>query len=133
MVYPFLIAMSVKESSMEILASLFPAMNQKPLTYIFPGKSVRFLAPDIGANIQKAVFPVREVIFICYDNTVEFNCVKFDPVKAASLLLAQEWVTSTAGNVALLFERISEMSFYQMTYSDNQKAMDFIANLFDNN
>ena len=35
------------------------------------------------------------------------------------------------GNAKLLFDRISQISFYELTYSNNQKAIDTITHLFD--
>lgn len=129
--YPFPIAMSVKEGSMNLLASLFPTLDQKPLNYISPEKSVRYLPPNLDPAITKEVFPVKEFIFIKYDNSVDFILEKLDPVKAIKLLLDQAWVTPTPGNAELLFNWILQVSFYQLTYSNNQRALDAINNLFD--
>jgi len=70
--YPFPIAMSVKEGSMDLLASLFPALEQKTLNYISPEKSVRYLPPYHHADAAKDIYPVREFIFINYDSSVDF-------------------------------------------------------------
>ncbi|MDP2334907.1 MAG: hypothetical protein Q8N05_00355, partial [Bacteroidota bacterium] len=131
MAHPFPIAMSVKESSMDLLAGLFPALDQKKLLYISPEKSVRFLAPEFNLEMHDAIFPVQEFVFIKYDKSVDFAWEKLDPVRAVQLLLDQAWVIPTEGNAELLFDRIMQMSFYQLTYSNNQKALDAITNLFD--
>ncbi|MDP2337235.1 MAG: hypothetical protein Q8N05_12460 [Bacteroidota bacterium] len=131
MAHPFPIAMSVKETSMYLLSPLFPALNQKPLNYISLEKSVRYLAPDFNRSMQEAVFPVHEFIFIHYDRSVDFIWEKLDPVRAVKLLLDQAWIVPTRGNAELLFNRILQMPFYQLTYSNNQKALDAITNLFD--
>jgi hypothetical protein len=129
--YPFPIAMSVKQTSMDLLASLFPALEQKTLNYISPEKSVRFLPPNANPDVTKEVFPVRDFVFIQYNSSVDFIWEKLDPLKAMKLLLDQAWVTPIKGNTEILFERIMELSFYQLTYSNNEKALDAIANLFD--
>jgi len=129
--YPFPIAMSVKQSSMDLLASLFPDLEQKQLNYISPEKSVRYLPPNENSDFVKDVFPVHEFIFIQYNHSVDFSWEKLDPVRAMKLLLDQAWVCPTKGNAAILFERITHLSFYQLTYSNNQKALDAITNLFD--
>lgn len=131
MAYPFPIAMSVKQSSMDLLASIFPALEQKPLNYISPEKSVRFLPPNDQADFANNVFPVQEFIFINYNKEVDFCWEKLDPLKAVKLLLDQAWITPTKGNAKLLFDRILQTSFYQLTYSNNQKALEAITNLFD--
>ena len=129
--YPFPIAMSVKQTSMELLATLFPDLEQKPLNYISPEKSVRYLPPNDHLDFANDIFPVHEFVFINYNASVDFIWEKLDPVKAMKLLLDQAWITPTKGNAAILFERIMQLSFYQLTYSNNQKAIDAITNLFD--
>lgn len=130
--YPFPIAMSVKQSSMHLLAALFPTLEEKPLNYISPEKSVRFLPPKVNPEINSRIFQVHGFVFIKYDSDVDFVWEKLDPVKALKLLLDQAWVTPTPGNAVLLFERIFQLSFYQLTYSNNKKALDTIAKLFEN-
>lgn len=129
--YPFPIAMSVKHTSMDLLASIFPALEQKTLNYISPEKSVRYLPPKDSFDIMNHVFPVKEFIFIEYNKSVDFKLEKLDPLKAMKSLLDQVWVPPTKGNVAVLFDRILQISFYQLTYSNNQKALEAITNLFD--
>ena len=129
--YPFPIAMSVKQGAMDLLAPLFPALNQKILNYISPEKSVRYLPGNHQANFDRAVHPVKAFIFIEYNPSVDFLWEKLDPVKAMKLLLDQAWVAPTPGNASLLFEWILQLSFFRLTYSNNQKALEAITNLFD--
>jgi len=129
--YPFPIAMSVKEGSMNLLSALFPALEQKTLSYISPEKSVRYLPPTHFLDVTKDIHHVQEFIFIHYDSSVDFIWEKLDPVKAMKLLLEEAWIAPVQGNAALLFDRIMEISFFQLTYSNNQKALDAITNLFD--
>lgn len=129
--FPFPIAMSVKENSMDLLASVLPGLEEKTLTYISPGKSVRYLSPP-HFDISTAIFPVRDFIFVEYNHSVDFNLEKLDPVKAIKLLLDQAWMSPEDGNAAILFERIQQVSFFRLTYSNNNKALDAITNLFDN-
>lgn len=129
--YSFPIAMSVKEGSMELLASLFPTLEKKPLNYISPEKSVRYLPPvDASGKIQEAL-PVHEFVFIKYDRTVDFVWEELDSLSGIRLLLDQAWVAPTPGNAQIFFDRMTQISFYQLTYSDNEKALDAITNLFD--
>lgn len=129
--YPFPIAMSVKQGSMDLLSSLFPSLEKGPLNYISPEKSVRYFAPNHHLDINQAVYPVKELIFIAYNSSVDFVWKKLDPVRAIKQLLDQAWVPTNQGNAALLFDMISQISFYQLTYSNNQKALTAIINLFN--
>jgi len=129
--YPFPIAMSVKEGAMDLLASIYPTLEQKSLNYITPEKSVRYLAPNDYPGSTKEIYPVTEFIFIHYDKTADFIWEKLDPLTAMKYLLEEAWVAPVEGNAKLLFDRISQISFYELTYSNNQKAIDAITHLFD--
>jgi len=129
--YPFPIAMSVKEGSMDLLASHFPALAKKELNYISPEKSVRYLASSHHPDFTKNIFPVQEFIFIKYDKSVDFVLEKLDPLTGIRLLLDQSWVAPSIGNAEIFFDRILQKSFYQLSYSNNQKALEAITNLFD--
>ncbi len=128
--YPFPIAMSVKEGSMELLTPYFPALEQKSLSYISPEKSVRYLALNQDFDSSRAIFPVREFVFIEYNNSVDFLWEKLDTGRGIQLLLDQAWVVPLPDNAGILFERIPQISFFKLTYSDNEKALDAITDLF---
>jgi hypothetical protein len=130
--HPFPIAMSVKEGSMKILASYFPELEHKQLSFISPEKSVRYLATGNKDELIENVFPVKEFIFIKYDPSVDFTLEKLDCLKGIRLLLDQSWVPPVKGNAEILFEKILLKSFYQLTYSNNKKAMEAITKLFEN-
>ncbi len=129
--WPFPIAMSVKEGSMELLAQILPGLAQKNLNYISPEKSVRYIAPANFQEIIEEIHPVREFIFVHYDTSVDFSLVKLDHINAIKQLLQQAWIAPVSGNAAILLDRVSQISFYELTYSNNQKALDSITNLFD--
>lgn len=128
--YPFPIAMSVKQGAMDLLAPLFPELEQKTLTYISPEKSVRYMAPAHHHAVAAEIYPVHEFIFVHFDNAVDFIWEKLDPITAIKQLLQEAWIAPAPGNAALLLDRILQISFYQLTYSNNQKALEAITNLF---
>ncbi len=130
--YPFPIAMSVKEGSVDLLATHFPDLEQQPLNQITPEKSVRYLATSDHSDFIKNIFPVQEFIFIQYEPSVDFMLEKLEPLEAIRLLLDQCWVTPVNGNPAILFKLIQQKSFYRLTYSNNERALEAITNLFEN-
>jgi hypothetical protein len=130
--HPFPIAMSVKEGSMKILALHFPELEQKQLNFISPEKSVRYLATGNKDELIENVFPVKEFIFIKYDPSVDFTLERLDSLIGFRLLLDQSWVPPVEGNAEILFEKILPKSFYRLTYSNNEKALKAITNLFEN-
>lgn len=129
--YPLPIAMSVKQTSMEVVGSLLPGLEEKPLNYISPEKSVRYHAPKLQTDFTADVLPVHAFVFIHYHPSVDFNWEKLDAVRAMKFLLDQSWILPNEGNAEILFERITRLSFYHLTYSNNEKAMEAITQLFD--
>lgn len=128
--FPVPIAMSVKPGSTDCLVPHFPELEQKALTVISPEKSVRYLPPDLVADFRNEVFPVRDFIFIHYDRSTEFVFEKLDPVKAIKLLLEQTWVAPTPHHVKSFFDKMHQSSFFKLTYSNNEKALEAIKQLF---
>jgi len=128
--YPFPIAMSVKEGSMELLTPKFPSLKEKPLNYLSAEKSVRYLSFN-DVDITKAIFPIKEFVLIEYNYAIDFQMEKIDPINGLKLLFDESWISPTPGNAAILFDRIPHLSFYKLTYSNNQKAMDALTTLFN--
>jgi len=128
--WPFPIAMSVKEGSMDLLTPIYPDLVEKPINQISTEKSVRYIFPDDQTEAVYESFPVKEYVFIKYDPTVEFEWKKLDLTKAAALLLDQSWVSPINETANILLDQLSQWSFYELTYSNNQKALDTITNLF---
>jgi len=128
--YPFPIAMSVKEGSLNLLSSLFPTLENEPLNYITSEKSVRYL--PFENKMMNLVHPVVGFIFVKYDNTINFILEKLDTVCAVKLLLEQSWIAPTNGNAEIFLDKVLENSFFQLTYSNNQMALEAIVQLFEN-
>jgi hypothetical protein len=128
--YPFPIAMSVKQGSLNLLSSIYHNLEQRPVSYITPEKSVRYLIPDNDLKFDKVSFPVKEFVFIQYNKSVDFEWEKLDPITAVKILLDQVWIPPFEENAGILMDQLSKWSFYQLTYSNNQKAIDAITNIF---
>lgn len=128
--YPFPIAMSVKEGSMELLTSHYPVLEQKPLNFITKEKRVRYLPAEL--KMMGMTLPVHEFVFIKYDKNLDFNWEKLEPIKAVKLLMEQTWIPPEPENVKILFSKILNASFYQLTYSNTKKALNAIDQLFEN-
>jgi hypothetical protein len=123
--------MSVKQGSVELLSSIFPDLEQKEMNYITPEKVVRYLNNETCDSFDNRSFPVSEFIFIKYDQSVDFNLETLDPISGVKLLLEQSWVSGSKGTPELLFEFVTEWSFFRLTYSNNAKAIDAITNIFE--
>jgi hypothetical protein len=130
--WPFPIALSVKQGSMDVLSSIYPVLEKEPVTLTTTKKKVRYLTPNYNPEISDLVFPIKEVVSIKYDPEVEFEFKKADQIKAIKLMLDQSWILPHAGNAGIFLDRVSHWSFYELTYSNNEKAVEAISRLFNN-
>ncbi len=128
--YPFPIAMSVKEGSLDLLKPYYPELEHNPLISLNPEKRIKYLPMD--NNIMKMVFPVKEFIFIKYDSSVDFALEKIEPANAIKTLFEEAWIPPQPDNVAIFLDKILNISFYRLTYSNNKKALEAVSQLFKN-
>jgi hypothetical protein len=129
--WPFPISMSIKLGAMEVLSSVYPDLENKPIKITKTKKTVRYLSPEYNPEFSIQAFPVKEVISIKYDPSVEFEFKKADRLKAIKLMLDQSWILPNPGNATLFLDRVAQWSFYDLTYSNNEKALKAIFKLFD--
>lgn len=128
--WPFPIAMSVKQGAVDLLSSIYPNLEQKPVNYISSEKSVRYIFPEKSHAAIGEAHPVKAFIFIQYDASIDFEWIKLDKVSAVKQLLDQSWISPTEGTPRILMDQLTRWSFYRLTYSNNQKALDRIKKLF---
>lgn len=129
--YPFPIAMSVKEGSMELLKPHYPELDNNPLITLNAEKKIKYLSID--NKIMSFICPVKEFIFIKYDSSVDFSLEKIEPANAIKTLFEEAWIPPQSENVAIFLDNILNISFYKLTYSNNKKALETIGQLFKNN
>lgn len=130
--WPFPIAMSIKEGAMNLISSIYPNLAESPLTKTNAKKTVRYLNPNLDYDISTMAFPIHEVISIKYDPSVEFEFHKADRLNSIKLMLDQSWILPNSDNAGIFLNLVSHWSFYQLTYSNNTKALDKISQLFEN-
>lgn len=61
--WQFLIAMSVKQGSVNMLSSIYSDLEHRPLNYLSPEKSVRYLFPNNIHEFSKKALPVKEFLY----------------------------------------------------------------------
>lgn len=127
--YPFPIAMSVKEGALEVLKSYYPQLEEKPLVNATPDKKVRYW--PIQNEKMTMIYPVREIVFVKYDQDVKYRLLPLTKTQALKRLIDQIWVPPEPANIEMLFERIEGVSFYELVYSDTEKALNGVETLFE--
>ena len=129
--YPFPIAISVKQGSVELLKPVYPELEETKPVYLSAEKIVHYISPLNHKEVINEIHPVHALIFIEYNSSIDFQLEQIEPLPILKTLLDQVWVTPIQENASKFLDQIFQISFYNLTYSDNEKAMDAIKNLFD--
>tara|TARA_R110002073_G_scaffold293194_2_gene458782 strand:- start:60220 stop:60507 length:288 start_codon:yes stop_codon:yes gene_type:complete len=80
-----------------------------------PKVSIQYKSPFFHFKLKKS-FPCKTLIFIQYDNNVEFECKEISKLTAFENLIPDSWISS--------------LSCYQLTYSNNELMIDSVRELF---
>lgn len=129
--YPFPAAISVKEGAVEALSAYFPELADQQTKQSFVGKQVRYL-PVFNVDEHTKGVTVKAFVFVQYSKSEPFNFEEVTKKKALELLLQETWVNPTPELVTAFFEWIGKTYFYRLTYSDNEKMISTIKNIFGN-
>lgn len=130
--WPFPIAMSIKMGALDVLSPVYPGLKGKPLKVTTAQKIVKYLSPNKGSSASELIFPIKDVITVKYDPSVEFEFKKASRLESIKLLLDQSWILPNPGNAGRFLDQAAQWSFYELTYSNNEKALDAISQLFEN-
>lgn len=127
-VFPFPAAMSVKEGANELLSALYPELlKQSALLKSTTNKMVKYLPIEGKALPGK----IKETIFIKYDPAIDFEWELVPRADALKMLLDETWTAPSAVNASCFLDWYCGISCYRLTYSNNEKALEFIAKLFE--
>lgn len=125
--FPFPAAMSVKPGAKQMLSAQYPSLSNNEKEHrTHNQKTVSYL---IFSNEVSPV-PVEEVIFIKYNPDVDFELEELTQAKALKMLLEETWTHSSQKNASSFLDWFIGLKCYKLTYSDNEKAISRIAQLF---
>jgi hypothetical protein len=130
--YSFPGAMSIKEGAWNILKPLYPSLDTAPDVKISSEKTVRYLRNELNWAPLSPALPVREVVFIRYDNNIPCHFAETDPITGISKLLEQTFIPSHPEYAGKMLDWAINIAFYELTYSDNMQAVEVVKKLFSN-
>ncbi|MEN8158142.1 MAG: hypothetical protein ABFS10_14415 [Bacteroidota bacterium] len=129
-IFPFPIAISVKEGSVEILEERFPELRHAQLFhYRAAGKRVRYLTPPSNARDNNSV-AVKAIVFVNYQPGAQLELREIPQHNAIQELVTESWVSKQYENAERFLDWFLSLPCYQLTYSDNDQMIAVIQNLF---
>lgn len=126
--FPFHLALSVKEGSSQLLSNWYPSLREQAL---FHGKESNKQVKYLPLEIETTHSPVHKVVFIKYDRKVDYQFNKIENFNAMKMLLKESWISPSIYNAKRFFDWFSQINCYQLVYSDHEKALLVIDQLFN--
>jgi len=127
-VFQYPAALSVKEGSVDVLSQYYSGLKDengqfKSLT----NKRVRYLPISDSVYSVK----VRAIVFIKYDLSTELLFERISKKEALPLLMEETWTYPSAENAERFIAWFNQIDFFVLRYSDNDKALNAIKDLFE--
>jgi hypothetical protein len=130
--YGFPSAMSVKNGAVKTLLPIYPELDNKTEIHLSPEKKVRYLNTNSGRKEISKVNQVNEVVFVKYNPKTDFKLNKISSSLGIKSFLKQAYISPNPKCADTFLDWAVNVSFYNLTYSDSDVAMDAMFKLFEN-
>lgn len=130
-VYSFPSAISIKKNSLETLFPLYPELKTSA-EYHFKrlNKIVRYLPPN--NSDYTAHLPCKALIFIKYKKDSDLKLKEISKITAFEQLVPDSWLSPIPENAEIFLNWFSKLPCYQLTYSNNDKMIETVSKIFNN-
>jgi hypothetical protein len=125
--YCFPTAISIKEKSFEMIASMHPVIIDLKEYYINELKgNVKYLPPitnKLNANCNS-------VVWVKYNKDSLNHLEEIPKATALQKFLPDAWISNEDINAKAFIKWVTQTNFYELKYSDNKKLISFVDSLF---
>ena len=130
-VYHFPAAISVKNSSLQTLAPLYPILNDTKEYHLKRlNKRVRYLPPNYTDT--QTHLACKDLVFIKYQKDAALSFSKICKQKAFEQLVPDSWLSSKKENATSFLEWFASLNCYQITYSQTNEMVASVSKIFNN-
>jgi hypothetical protein len=131
-VFHFPAAVSVKKKAVDLLSPQFPQLLEaKEYTYPGVGKTVRYLATPHNPLNAPFGFPCKALVYVKYQQGSGLILNEISKTEAFQYLVPDSWLSPLPENASKFLDWFLAMPCYRLTYSDNEKMVTAVRELFD--
>jgi hypothetical protein len=130
-VFRFPAALSVKKGAVDLLGSSFKRLK-KAKEYHLPKqqKTVKYLPVNHFNSNSVNHVPCSGLVFVDYKPNSGFQLEEIPPEEAFARLVPDSWIYPSEENSKRFMEWFSNLHFFKLNYSDNEKMVAEIKTLF---
>ena len=129
--WPFPAAISVKKGAFSVLSPHYGNLHD-PDYNIYPHahSTIRFLRPLPAKPFSYKPLPVKSIIFIKYNQECSDSLTPLPVPEALTLFHEQAWVSHNPSHARAFINWFVKLKCWRMEYSDSEKAMDRVKEIF---
>ena len=125
-IYHFPAGISVKKSGILFLKDFIPQIIPKS-----PDNTENEIyLPPPGENGLLANVPAKAIVFVDYNQEVEYDLKRESNLEVMNQLIKQSWIAGTPEAAERFLDWYFSLTIYTLRYSNNKKAVEGISGLF---
>lgn len=113
-------AISIKEGSFAIIESLF-SDNSEIFVSKSPKGKIRYITP-INKNQTKEIH-CNKIVLVNYKKNANTTLEEVSIEKLLNILIPDSWISPIPENAAYFLNWLKQITFYELTYSDNEEVI----------
>jgi len=133
-VYRYPSAISIKQGAFEMLNSYFPFFNEFDNFESGTKKGMlKYIPPkqNFGDTIQHV--PCTKIVYVKYNPKTSTTLTKSSADKVLQTLIPDSWISPQQKNAKQFLNWLENLNYYELSYSENNKAIDLFNQLFSSN
>jgi hypothetical protein len=132
--YPVPVALSIKNGANKIISKYIPAFKPEELeVYKYGDRKIRFKTPEHDGKEFFTAVPVKCIVFIQYKQNSDFSIKKLSDYEAFVRFHKEAWINETRESALAFINWFEELSYHELCYSDTEKAIEQVKELFVEN
>ena len=129
-IYHFPSGVSIKEGSLNVLSKYFTGLkNEKKYRNPVKNVKINYLNPNKYVDKKRFSYTCSKVLLVNYKgkSNTKMKAIKQDV--ALEKLISQSWISDKIQNVKSFLSWVEKLKFYELTYSDNKKALEKVSEI----
>lgn len=130
-VYHYPSAISIKQGAFEILNNYFSDFNKFNSFDSGTKKGMlKYIPPNQHYNNTKQHVPCTKIVYVKYNKNTKTALTEANSNKILQTLIPDSWVSPKQQNAQQFLSWLTSLSYYELNYSNNNKAMALFKKLF---
>ncbi|MHA7942992.1 hypothetical protein ACJOV8_007960 [Formosa sp. 3Alg 14/1] len=126
--YYFPGGISIKPGAFSIIKPLIPNFDNIPQSFLRAYKGgIKYIAPP---KPKQNHLPCKSIVLVNYKKDADVVLDTLDAKTALEILIPDSWISPKPENAKAFLNWISTVTFYKLTYSNNQDAIDIFSTIF---